>query len=168
MSNKCSYECRRYGMLTVVAEAGWHTQPCGVRARKWLCACDCGVVKTYIAGNVKAGSTSSCGCNRISAIRQSAVKHGKKYARVYSIWNSMKDRCLNANSPTWKDYGARGVTVCAEWMDFLPFYRDMGDPPAGASLDRIDGSKGYSVGNCRWATIYTQSGRRGSASARGQ
>jgi len=153
-------EPAKYGMLTVLGEAGWHVQPCGVRARKWLCRCDCGEVKTYIAGNLRSGSTTSCGCNRKAAIRQKAVKHGKKYTRAYSVWNSMKDRCCNANSPSWPDYGGCGITVCDRWMEFTPFYEDMGDPPDGMSLDRIDGRKGYSPDNCRWATLFTQNQNR--------
>ena len=32
----------------------------------------------------------------------------------------------------------------------------MGERPAGKTLDRIDGSKGYELSNCRWATPLDQ------------
>lgn len=53
------------------------------------------------------------------------------------------------------------MTVCEEWSDFRTFLKDMGPRPAvGFSIDRVDGRKGYSADNCRWATIYEQNQNR--------
>jgi len=69
----------------------------------------------------------------------------------------MKSRCNNANTPDYKYYGSRGVTVCDEWNDsFESFLSDMVEPPEGLTLDREDNGKGYSKDNCRWATRATQ------------
>lgn len=65
----------------------------------------------------------------------------------------MISRCTNPNRPDYKFYGERGITVSQKWLrSFSQFLEDMGERPHDHSLDRIDNSKGYSKGNCRWAT----------------
>lgn len=72
----------------------------------------------------------------------------------------MIQRCTNPNSTSFANYGARGVHVCPAWRDFEVFYRDMGDPPAGASIDRVDSSGHYAPDNCRWATREDQANNK--------
>lgn len=85
------------------------------------------------------------------------TKHCKSNSRSYNSWRGMMQRCLNPNNEDWPNYGGRGITICPEWRTFVGFYRDMGDPPVGFSLDRIDSDQGYFPENCRWASITTQS-----------
>ena len=67
----------------------------------------------------------------------------------------MKQRCYNPNNPDYPSYGARGITVCKEWLeDSFKFYKWLYknkyySSKEFESIDRIDSSKGYSPENCR-------------------
>ena len=90
----------------------------------------------------------------------SNYKHGYSKTKLYGVWNAMKARCNNPNSTAYANYGGRGITVCAEWESFENFLRDMGEPPSGMTLDRVDNEKGYFPENCRWASRKTQGKNR--------
>lgn len=77
----------------------------------------------------------------------------RKICRTYRKWSSMIQRCTNPNHPAYPHYGAKGTGVCQRWRDsYEAFKADMGEAPEGMWLDRIDNSKGYEPGNCRWVT----------------
>jgi hypothetical protein len=76
-------------------------------------------------------------------------------------------RCSNPKNPGFKSYGGRGIAVQAEWdcskTGFQSFLDHVGlMPEPGLSLDRIDNDRGYAIGNCRWASPQSQSGKDGS------
>jgi len=69
----------------------------------------------------------------------------------------MLGRCNDPNNVAYAYYGGRGISVCAEWaQDFDRFYMDLGERPAGTTLDRIDCTLGYSKENCQWVDRKTQ------------
>ncbi len=103
--------------------------------------------------SVKCGDTKSCGCVNLR------ITHGLRTNKFYQTWNGMVQRCTNPKNSSYKDYGARGITVCEEWLDVSNFvawaeatYPNIED----ATLDRIDNDKGYSPENCTWSDKTTQ------------
>ena len=146
----------RYGML-IVLEASPLRQN---RKRIWRCSCDCGGEALVTTGNLRSGNSKSCGCEKKHAWVRAKTTHGqtrgRKTSRVYNSWALMKTRCQNRNFHKHPSYGAVGVTVCERWQKFENFYEDMGNPPDGYTLDRIDPFGNYEPSNCRWADKKTQ------------
>ena len=80
---------------------------------------------------------------------------------IYARWGAIKvDRCGNPTDLNWRHYGGRGIKVCERWHIFQDFLADMGEPPPGLTLDRIDNDRDYSNDNCRWVTMKDQAANR--------
>jgi hypothetical protein len=173
----------RFGRLEVVDPAARITYPGGYTRRAVACRCDCGAETIVPLWDLVDGHTKSCGCLQrdlsrgfltdwlaipenaaFNRARQLAVSHGLGGTAVYAIWHGMIDRCENPSRKAYRNYGGRGIRVCAEWHDVRVFAAwieaNLGPRPEGKtaggrslySLDRIDNDGDYEPGNVRWAT----------------
>jgi hypothetical protein len=106
------------------------------------------------------GTSRSCGCLRRELVSKQFKTHGMTGSPSHRSWKSMHQRCRDKNHSRYKDWGGRGISICPEWYSFDAFYKDMGDRPAGLSLERKDNSRGYCKENCKWATPKEQSNNR--------
>ncbi len=96
----------------------------------------------------------SCGCIL------KYYKHGESKTRLYNIWRLIIQRILNSKNKSYKNYGGRDITICNEWLEFIPFrdwslnngYSDI------LEINRINNDGNYEPNNCEWV-IRTENAR---------
>lgn len=147
---------RVFGRLTVQARAG----DSSYRETRWECLCQCGTKSVVRSKHLLSGRVRSCGCLQREVVGAMRRIHGRTKTPIYRSWQAMLTRCYNQANKNYVRYGGRGISVCDRWRSgdgirsgFQCFLDDMGERPAGMSLDRYPDKDGnYEPSNCRWAT----------------
>lgn len=81
---------------------------------------------------------------------------------LYITWFQMLQRCRQPKSASWKNYGARGIRVCAEWHSFPAFvaWAHTAGWKQGLTIERRDNDLNYDPDNCEWIPPEKQSRNR--------
>ena len=138
---------QRFGTWTLIARSDNNR----VGLARYTCQCDCGKIRDVLSVSLRTGVSRNCGCH--------CDKRHLRYSNTptHETWRGMIDRCRNPLSKGWPYYGSRGIRVCDKWaVSFKSFQEDMGERPAGMTIDRIDNDRGYEPGNCQWSTYRQQ------------
>lgn len=140
---------RVFGKLTVIQRLPNHAN-----CTRWLCECVCGESVAVLGSNLKSGGSKSCGCMRYKRGSESQrwKGRGELTGRHWSIIQTNASRRGHSIEITidevWALYERQqGKCALTGWDITLsaPTISDI-----TASLDRIDSSLGYIVGNVQW------------------
>lgn len=143
---------QKFNKLTVI----------GIASRNplyWKCRCDCGNTVNVRTSNLKRGMVKSCGCLH----HKGNPKHHLSNTRIYRIYKKMMRRCYSPDEPAYKNYGARGISVCDEWKESVENFFEWSIANGYSNeltIDRIDNDGDYCPSNCRWTTAKIQNMNR--------
>lgn len=145
----------------VIRELPLKKYPSGISFRQFECLCKCGKLFPILLDSLVRPTQHMCIDCRNNSFRKPTASVQCKYPRLWTIYDGILYRCNRAkpNTPAWKYYRGRGITVCKEWeKDFMSFvnwaYKNGYQPDL--SIDRIDVNGNYEPKNCRWATAKQQ------------
>lgn len=122
-------------------------QPSGQTKRMGRFICFCGNSFDATLDNVRRGHTVSCGCEQKRATSRAKKTHGLSETTLYNRWTNIKQRCYDIKSKSFAMYGARGITMCDEWINSFENFNKWSIENGfrnNLEIDRIDNHKGYS------------------------
>lgn len=146
----------KFNNLTVLYRSGSNRQG----SSTWLCLCDCGMEKVLSSDHLtrKKGAVKSCGCLKKSI---KGDKHPQWNGHGDISGNWWYNHVLRERKQTKRTKIAVTVTIKEAWDLFVAqdekcalsgvsIRIDNTSKYNTASIDRIDSSKGYELGNIQW------------------
>nr|DAH19590.1 MAG TPA: PVL ORF-50-like family [Caudoviricetes sp.]DAH49188.1 MAG TPA: PVL ORF-50-like family [Caudoviricetes sp.] len=156
MSKVIDITGKTFSQLTVLCRNGSDSKGKAV----WTCVCSCGNVVDVDGTRLRNGSVKSCGCLKHKAYTST---HHMTRTRLYYAWANMRNRCKRESVKSYKDYGARGIKVCAEWEKSFESFRDWALENGYSddlTIERKNHDGDYCPENCCWVTKAAQANNR--------
>lgn len=157
------YPDAKFGRLTVMRTYPKFSKRRNCNELMTQCQCECGKLVDVVA-HALGKNTKSCGCLHIDKISSHGLT--KNNERLYYIWHNMVSRCTKPEHKAFKNYGGRGVAVCAEWLSGFEAFHQWAIANGyddTLTIDRIDPSGNYESSNCRWLPREKQNGNKRTA-----
>lgn len=99
----------------------------------WEYKCVCGNthiarsnVVTYHTKKSKSSDFPSCGCKQVESVTKHGLRKVHDTHPLYKIYKGIKERCYCETSPSYRWYGAQGVTMCKEWLEDVTTFVEWG------------------------------------------
>lgn len=127
--------------------------------------CDClvqfkntGAYKKCKWTNIINGRVSDDYAITVAGVGYLGENHPVNNHTISNRWQKMLRRCYDPDNPRYKDYGAKGISVCERWHNLSNYYEDVSKmenydklikEPDKWHIDKdILGGKCYSKDNC--------------------
>lgn len=152
-------EGKKFNYLTVIERVKKENS----KQTYWKCKCECGNITITTSPHLKDGHTRSCGCLQKQKMKEIMTTHNLSNTRIFKIWCGIKDRTMRTTHKSHKNYGAKGIKMCDEWMNsFEAFYNWAinNGYQEYLTIDRINNNDDYKPNNCRWITMKAQQNNR--------
>ena len=102
---------KTYGQISVLTYS--HVDKGGNQI--YNCKCSCGKELKRAGSNLKRSAGIGCVDCKNKRLQEEKTTHGLTYSRLYVTWRGMKSRCSNPLDQSYKNYGAKGISVCDDW-----------------------------------------------------